>query len=214
MGGGGGGGGGGIGRGGGGEEVAEPGAEGGGGYEEEEEEGGGGGRLPLLPLAPELPPPAGFLGYTVRLIRLRPEYECLRWTVLFTLFKDMAVFETTEQAEAVRSRRPDQTLFYCALDHPGAQDQLSCLPGGRRVFLPHISHWGFRPLLCGTHRGGARGGNGGAKVVGPGVGRGGETHRRELVGDAVERHERTACFARSSLAFLQYGGRVQRHVQQ
>lgn len=58
----------------------------------EEVEGAG-----LLPLAPETPTPAGFLGYAVRLLHLRPEHEALRWTVLFALFKDLVVFETTEQ---------------------------------------------------------------------------------------------------------------------
>ncbi|CAN0584234.1 unnamed protein product, partial [Laminaria digitata] len=177
---------------------------------EGEGEGGGegagaGARAPLLSAAPELPAPAGFLGYAVRLVRLRPEHESLRWTVLFALFKDLAVFETTGQAEAVRARRPDGRLFYCALDYPGAQDEPSCLPGGRGA-LAHISHWGFRPVLCGTHAGGGEG-------RGVGGGGGGIIYRQEVVGDAVERQERTACFARSSLAFLQYGGRVARHVQ-
>ncbi|CAM9538106.1 unnamed protein product [Ectocarpus sp. 8 AP-2014] len=148
----------------------------------------------LLPRAPESPAPAGFLGYAVRLLRLRPEHEPLRWTALFALFRDLAVFETTEQAEAVRARVPDRRLFYCALDHPGAQDE-PCPPGGRS--LPHISHWGFHGVLADSGLGGGEG-----EV--PGVGdRAGET-----VGDALERQERTACFARSSLAFLQYGGGV------
>lgn len=51
----------------------------------------------LLPLSPETPVPAGFLGYAVRLLRLRPEHESLRWTVLFAVFKDLVVFETTEE---------------------------------------------------------------------------------------------------------------------
>lgn len=54
-------------------------------------------RPDLLPLSPETPAPAGFLGYAVRLLRLRPEHEPLRWTVLFALFVDLVVFETTEQ---------------------------------------------------------------------------------------------------------------------
>lgn len=156
--------------------------------------GGGGGGLGgssmLLPPAPETPAPTGFLGYAVCLVRLRPQHEFLRWTVLFALFKDMAVFETTEQAEAVRARAPNQRLFYCALDHPGAQDD-PCVPGGR--VLPHIGHWGFRPLFVGG--GGWIGGGGGN------------------VAHAAERLERTACFARSSLAFLQYGGGVGPRVQ-
>ncbi|CAM9399400.1 unnamed protein product [Hapterophycus canaliculatus] len=155
----------------------------------------------LLPLAPETPTPAGFLGYAVRLLHLRPEHEPLRWTVLFALFKDLVVFETTEQAEAVRIRTPDQRLFYCALDHPGAQDD-PCVDGAR--LLPHISHWGF-------HHGPAGGDGGGGIKRGEGVGcvdREGET-----VGDAIDRQERIACFARSSLAFLRYGGgRVERSV--
>ncbi|CAM9285029.1 unnamed protein product, partial [Pylaiella littoralis] len=112
---------------------------GGGGWEGEE--GKNNERADLLPLSPETPAPTGFLGYAVRLLQLRPEHEPLRWTVLFALFVDLVVFETTEQAEAVRSRVPDRRLFYCALDHPGAQDD-PCPPGGRS--LPHISHWGFQ----------------------------------------------------------------------
>lgn len=61
-----------------------------GGYGEDEVAG-------LLPPAPETTAPAGFLGYAVRLLRLRPEHEPLRWTVLFAVFKDLVVFETTEQ---------------------------------------------------------------------------------------------------------------------
>ncbi len=57
----------------------------------------GEGVVGLLPPAPEAPAPAGFLGYAVRLLRLRPEHESLRWTVLYALFKDLAVFETKEQ---------------------------------------------------------------------------------------------------------------------
>eukprot|EP00752_Nemacystus_decipiens_P009775 g8730.t1 len=151
----------------------------------------------LLPLSPESPAPAGFLGYAVRLLRLRPEHESLRWTVLFAVFKDLVVFETTEQAEAVRARVPDRRLFYCALDHPGAQDD-PCPHDGRS--LPHISHWGFQRVRFGQTAGVGAGGGGGGGVVGV-LGSTGET-----VGDAVERQERTACFARSSLAFLQYGG--------
>ncbi|CAM9294982.1 unnamed protein product [Ectocarpus sp. 12 AP-2014] len=148
----------------------------------------------LLPRAPERPAPAGFLGYAVRLLRLRPEHEPLRWTVLFALFRDLAVFDTTEQAEAVRARVPDRRLFYCALDHPGAQDE-PCPPGGRS--LPHISHWGFHGVLADSGLGGREGEM-------PGV----RDRAGETVGDALERQERTACFARSSLAFLQYGDGV------
>lgn len=54
-------------------------------------------RFDMLPVAPESPAPPGFIGYAVRLLQLRPEHEPLRWTVLFTLFKDLVVFETTEQ---------------------------------------------------------------------------------------------------------------------
>lgn len=154
----------------------------------------------LLPPAPETPPPPGFLGYAVRLMRLRPEHEQLRWTVLYTLFKDLAVFETAAQAEAVRGRTTNGTLFYCALDYPGAQDD-PCPPDGRRSW-PHIGHWGFRPPLCG-------GGAGGRLAGGTSRGRV-ENGGQEMVGAAVDRLERTACFARSSLAFLQYGGGVKR----
>ena len=64
----------------------------GGGGGGDEDDGGG-----LLPLSPESHAPAGFLGYAVRLLQLRPEHESLRWTVLFAVFKDLVVFETTEQ---------------------------------------------------------------------------------------------------------------------
>ena len=102
----------------------------------------------------------------------------------------------------MRARVPDRRLFYCALDHPGAQSD-PCPPGGRP--LPHISHWGFQRAPVGSGDGGGDGSgvpscSGGGEAVGAGRGAG------EAVGAAIERHERTACFARSSLAFLQYGG--------
>lgn len=154
--------------------------------------GGGGAAVPgandLLPLAPEAPAPDGFLGYVVRLMHLRREHEYLRWTVLFAVFKDMAVFESEAQAEAVKKRMPNQRLFYCALDFPGAQDDPCPLEG---IPLPHIGHWGFRPLLI---------------ARGAGIRGEGELHMVR-VEERVERFERTACNARSSLAFLQYCGR-------
>ncbi len=102
----------------------------------------------------------------------------------------------------MRARVPDRRLFYCALDHPGAQAD-PCPPGGRP--LPHISHWGFQQAPGGANGGGGSGGeqrgcSGGHEVAGEGRGAG------ETVGDAMERHEKMVCFARSSLAFLQYGG--------
>ncbi|CAN0101016.1 unnamed protein product [Ectocarpus sp. 12 AP-2014] len=56
----------------------------GGGCREEVEAGAN-----LLPLAPETPAPAGFLGYAVRLLQLRPGHESLRWTVLLAVFKGL-----------------------------------------------------------------------------------------------------------------------------
>lgn len=64
----------------------------------------GDGGVSLLPPAPEAPAPAGFLGYAVRLLQLRPEHESLRWTVLYALFKDLTVFETTEQVITEKQR--------------------------------------------------------------------------------------------------------------
>lgn len=146
----------------------------------------------LLPLAPETPSPPGFLGYAVRLLQLRPEHEPLRWTVFFALFKDLVIFETTDQAEAVRVRAPNQKLYYCALDYVGAQDeQLASWA------LPHIGHWDARPLF--VH--GVSETEDDAAWKGAGA---------EKVGDAIERLEKAACFARSSLAFLRYGGGVVR----
>lgn len=142
-----------------------------------------------LPTAPEDPAPPGFLGYAIRLIRLRPEHESLRWTVLFTVFKDLAVFETTAQAEAVRERMPQGRLFYCALDHPGALDD-PCQSG--MAPLPHIGHWGFRPLLTRPGRASSDGG------------------RPEMVSASAERLEKAVANARHSLAFIQYGAVGQR----
>lgn len=82
--------------------------DGGGGGGGREGEGGGRGsndRPDLLPLSPETPAPAGFLGYAVRLMELRPEHEPLRWTVLFALFVDLVVFETTEQVIQQKNRK-------------------------------------------------------------------------------------------------------------
>lgn len=139
----------------------------------------------ILPLSREVPAPPGFLGYAVRLIKLKPEYEALRWTVLFAVFKDLAVFETSEQAEAVRVRMPHQHLLYCALDHPGALDD-PCPPGEHP--LPHIGHWNFRPLFADSRM---ANGNG---------------DEPEMVGIVAERLEQLARNARHSLAYLQYGG--------
>ncbi|CAM9202135.1 unnamed protein product [Ectocarpus fasciculatus] len=161
----------------------------GGGCREEVEAGAN-----LLPLAPETPAPAGFLGYAVRLLQLRPGHESLRWTVLFALFKDLVVFETSEQAEVVRARMPNQRLVYCALDHPGGQDYPS--PAVLRV-LPIISHWGFQQEL--VRVGGGGGGRGGEHVVGS------DFFGQEDVDDAIERQEKIACLARSSLEALKCG---------
>ncbi|CBN74582.1 expressed unknown protein [Ectocarpus siliculosus] len=161
----------------------------GGGCREEVEAGAN-----LLPLAPETPAPAGFLGYAVRLLQLRPGHESLRWTVLLAVFKDLAVFETSEQAEVVRARMANQRLFYCALDRPRGQGHPS--PAALRV-LPHISHWGFQQAP--GRVGGGGGGRGGGHVVGS------TSFGEEDVDDAVERQERIACLASSSLEALKCG---------
>ncbi|CAN0095368.1 unnamed protein product [Sphacelaria rigidula] len=157
----------------------------------------------LLPSAPESPAPDGFLGYVVRLIQLRPEHEPLRWTVLFAVFKDLAVFETEAQGQAVKARMPNQRLFYCSLDYPGAQID-PCPPGG--VPLPHIGHWGFRPLLDGS---GSAGSDRGGRVAGLQE----WTSRAMSVSARVEKLERNARGAQRALAFLQYGGGARRSIR-
>lgn len=157
------------------------------------------GAIDVLPSAPESPAPEGFLGYVVRLIQLRPEHEPLRWTVLFAVFKDLAVFECEAQAKVFKARMPNQRLFYCSLDYPGAQDD-PCPLGG--VPLPHIGHWGFRPLL-------ADGGGDGKAVWG---GKGGVSE--VSVAERAQKLERTARCARSALAFLRYGGGGQRSLRE
>ncbi|CAM9968094.1 unnamed protein product, partial [Choristocarpus tenellus] len=93
----------------------------------------------LLPTIPNGPHP-GFLGYAVDLVRLRPEYEPLRLTVLYAVFKDLSVFETCVEAEEARHRSGCEHLFYCALDFgPG-----DVLERERGWPIAHISHWGFR----------------------------------------------------------------------
>ncbi|CAM9979099.1 unnamed protein product [Ectocarpus sp. 13 AM-2016] len=148
----------------------------------------------LLPLAPETPAPAGFLGYAVRLLQLRPGHESLRWTVLLAVFKHLAVFETSEQAEVVRARMANQRLFYCALDRPLGQGHQS--PAALRM-LPHISHWGFQQAP--VRVGGGGGGRGGEHAVGS------TSFGEEDVDDAVARQEKIACLARSSLEALERG---------
>lgn len=92
---------------------------------------GGGGKedvgAGLLPLSPEIPAPAGFLGYAVRLLQLRPEHESLRWTALFAVFKDLVVFQTTEQVTRIRV---DMRLIYS-------------LGFFLAVYLASNSAWGF-----------------------------------------------------------------------
>lgn len=157
----------------------------------------------LLPSAPESPAPDGFLGYVVRLMQLRPEHEPLRWTVLFAVFKDLAVFETEAQGQAVKARMPNQRLFYCSLDFPGSQTD-PCPPGGAP--LPHIGHWGFRPLLDGTGSAGSdrSGGVPGLEDWTPGS---------MSVSARAEQFERNARGARRALAFLQYGGGGRRNMR-
>ncbi|CAN0324568.1 unnamed protein product [Ectocarpus sp. 12 AP-2014] len=161
----------------------------GGGCREEVEAGAN-----LLPLAPETPAPAGFLGYAVRLLQLRPGHESLRWTVLLAVFKDLAVFENSEQAEVVRARMANQRLFYCALDRP--QGQGHPFAAGLRV-LPQISHWGFQQAP--VRFGGGGGGRGGEHAVGC------TSFGEEDVDDAITRQEKIACLARSSLEALKCG---------
>lgn len=86
---------------------------GGGGWEGEE--GKNNERADLLPLSPETPAPTGFLGYAVRLLQLRPEHEPLRWTVLFALFVDLVVFETTEQVKSQSLNFKHIGVWYLAM---------------------------------------------------------------------------------------------------
>jgi hypothetical protein len=60
----------------------------------------------------------GFLGYVVDLVELRPGQEHLRMSVVWALFKDLAVFSTEASAlAAARSLgRPEPELFRCCLD--------------------------------------------------------------------------------------------------
>lgn len=92
---------------------------------------------------------------------------------------------------------PNQRLFYCALDCPGAQDD-PCPPGG--YALPHISHWGFkRGIHCGS--------GGGAITAGV------EGRTGHAVEHAIGKKERTARFARSSLAAMERSRGVRRQAR-
>lgn len=42
----------------------------------------------------------GFIGFAVKLIKLRPEHEYMRYSVFWGLFRDLMVFETREQAQS------------------------------------------------------------------------------------------------------------------
>lgn len=155
-----------------------------------------GGREMLLPMAPETPAPAGFLGYVVRLLRLRAEHEHLRWTFFYAIFKDLMVFESAVLAEALRARTPGGHLFYCSLNHVGTDSEPAVMDGDQP--LPHISHWGFRPLHGAGGNSTSDGGN--EEDLSGAWGRRG----REAVADAVERLEQTARYAKSSLAFVRW----------
>lgn len=43
--------------------------------------------------------PPGFIGFVVDLARMRPDHEHLRETVLYTVYRDMMVFETTAEGQ-------------------------------------------------------------------------------------------------------------------
>lgn len=160
--------------------------------------GGGdrGGREMLLPMAPETPAPAGFLGYVVRLLRLRAEHEHLRWTFFYAIFKDLMVFESAVLAEALRARTPGGHLFYCSLDQVGTDSESAVVDGDQP--LPHIGHWGFRPLHGAGGNSTSDGGN--EEDLSGAWGRG----KGEAVADAVERLERTARYAKMSLAYVRW----------
>ncbi|CAN0099171.1 unnamed protein product, partial [Discosporangium mesarthrocarpum] len=149
--------------------------------------------LPPLPGGPH----PGFLGYAVELVRLRPEHECLRMTALYAVLKDLAVFETEVDAESCRQRcGRGERFFCCALDFPPDQADQQGQP------TPHIGHWGFRPLFEGAvcRKGPGIGGAGKQEI--------GRSTRSPGVEQSLAQLEARVQQARSSLAYIQYGGGV------
>eukprot|EP00947_MAST-08B_sp_MAST-8B-sp1_P001065 g1065.t1 len=67
--------------------------------------------------APLPPVVEGFLGFVVQKLRLRPEHEYLRDTVLTTVFKDLMIFDTRTRADA----------FARGLGHPNLAPWVMCL---------------------------------------------------------------------------------------
>ena len=61
----------------------------------------------------------GFLGYVVNLVKLRPEHEHLRYTVLWALFKDLSVWKDKESVVECARRLGLKTtdIYHCSLDH-------------------------------------------------------------------------------------------------
>lgn len=57
----------------------------------------------------------GFIGYAVKLIKLRNEHEFMRYTVFWGLFRDLMVFKTKATAEEYRNTLPfaEQAKFWC-----------------------------------------------------------------------------------------------------
>ncbi|CAM9456506.1 unnamed protein product [Choristocarpus tenellus] len=143
------------------------------------------GSLPPIPGGPH----RGFLGYAVDLVRLRPEHEMLRLTVLFAALKDLAVFETCADAEEARRRSGQHRLLYCALDF-GDGDPVE---RERGLAVAHISHWGFRPLFDVE----------GAKHWGRAFNKGWGGVENTLL-----QLEKTVEDAQSSLAYIRYGGGI------
>ena len=53
----------------------------------------------------------GCLGYAVHMIKLEPHLECLRRTIFYTLFKNLLVFDTTDNMEKYKQIYLEQQLF-------------------------------------------------------------------------------------------------------
>lgn len=89
---------------------------------------------------------AGFRGYAVRLINLRPEHEHMRYSVFWGLFRDLMVFDTRAAAEAYGRTLTllEHTTFWCTcLDDYSPEELDSTYPrfqsGCRRERANYIS---------------------------------------------------------------------------
>ena len=77
----------------------------------------------------------GFIDYAARIVRLRPEQEYLRDTVVWMMLRDLMVFETVEQGDAYGELAPDS--WFAGLDHAGLRHHHTDAPSASAFEARH-----------------------------------------------------------------------------